>query len=113
MKTPEDRILERIDRIYATGFARFRLDQLADDVGRLRRHLDTLVDEYADTLTAAYVDRIARHVETLHADRRAPAAHRYRALVDEGLAPAEALARALAEVDREAEDIRRRLGLVS
>jgi hypothetical protein len=76
--------------------------QLADDVGRLRRHLAAIVDDYEDTYTAHLVERIACHVEVLHGFERMTAGERVAAgvPVDE----------ALAEVDREATVLRRRLG---
>jgi hypothetical protein len=77
------------------------LDALADDVGRLRRY----------GYTPWLGDRLAAHVEALYLERRAPAAIRYRELADEGVDEDEALELALAEVDREAIEVRRRLGL--
>ena len=97
-----DHILAELDRIAATGPHLYRLERLADDVGRLRRHLAALVDNYDDTLTAHRVERVARHVEVLHASDRPTAADRHRAGTP--------LDEALAEVDREAATLRRRLG---
>lgn len=107
------RILERLDRLDAVGFVRFRLDELVGDLGTLRRHLARLIEDFDDTYTAALVERIAWHVEALHAEQRPPAAIRYRELVDEGVPAVEAIDRALAEVDREAREVRHRLGRAS
>jgi hypothetical protein len=97
-----DAILRRLDRISELGPKLYRLELLADDVGRLRRHLASLVDGYDGTYTAHIVERIARHVDTLDSWARPTAGE----LVQTGIP----VSKALAEVDRKRAVLRHRLG---
>jgi hypothetical protein len=105
-----DAILRRLDRISELGSQLYRLELLADDVGRLRGHLASIVDDFESTYSAHLVERIACDVDTFDSWARPTAADRYRQLVAEGIDDDEAVEQALAEVDRESDSLRGRLG---
>jgi hypothetical protein len=98
--------IARLERLADESFRLWALERatlLADDVGRLSRHLSRLTEDYSGTYTSALVERVAGHVETLHLVFRATAAERFQA--------GATVEQALAETDREAAELRRRLGL--
>lgn len=82
-----------------------RLGRVADDLGRLKHHMDPC--GYA----AHLVGRISGEVELLDALWREPASVRYRRLIHVRVRPEEALEQALAEVDADATRLRSRLAL--
>lgn len=89
---------------------RDRLDDLARDVGRLRRRFES---NEATAWTGVYlVERIAEVVETLDVMVSPTAADLHRAFLIECSDDSVALAEALAVVDRRAKAVRRLLGEV-
>ncbi len=83
---------------------RRRLDTVALDVGRLRRHL------VSDTYAAFLVDRCANHLGALDTLLQPTAADYCRGNIHFGLSDEEAVAEALATVDARDRDLRALLG---
>jgi hypothetical protein len=81
-----------------------RVDALAADVGRLRRHLD------GESYSAFLAGRIADHVETLDAILEPTAADLVNALTKFGVEDEEAVLEALATVDGRCRELRALLG---
>lgn len=84
--------------------ATFQVDELARDVGRLRRYVS---GDYGMHL----LDRIAGRVETLDVLVRPTAAAIYQENLDYGASEDKALVMALAGIDDPARELRRLLGI--
>jgi VIT1/CCC1 family predicted Fe2+/Mn2+ transporter len=90
-----------------TAVLRRRVDALALDVGRLRRHLD------GDTYAGFLAWRVANGIEAIDCLLEATAAELFRGNVAFGLDDEEAVAEALATVDARSRTLRRALGVES
>jgi hypothetical protein len=96
-----DAMLRRLDRISELGPYLYRLELLADDVGRLRGHLASIVDDFESTYCAHVVERMGCHVDRLDSWARPTAGE----LVKAGVPVDEALV----AVDRHGAELERRL----